>query len=204
MELSEFSKIPNRKNTQMPLIELPDDFEPDFRKTYQIRGRTATIEVQYRGLSSKTSDMPSRRWHFKLYVGEELVTAAPYNHPFSDNRELDNEKVANNLMTFYQYVLDDLLLKSREEKLAQKEQNLLDDIVKRCRDHVFDEYYQGSDTTLLDYDVIHALMNDDGWDVILQMMIEPAKMYVFSYRSGQKKPVASVYVMVFKIPFRDF
>jgi hypothetical protein len=171
----------------MVQIQVPDDYRPEFSKTYAILNNHFTVEVQYRGvfLEDEISPYTQHVWWFRLldYDGALLV-AGPAREK-TEGPELTKENIANRIASFYGHGdFDNLRAKANaEKKRAASDEALkptLDEIVIQCWGYTMAVLFQPHHPVDSNYDVVHKEMKGAGWMVILKMNFNPNTLYVFS------------------------
>lgn len=193
----------------MVLIEMPEDFRPEFSKTYNFTGQEFQIHVQYRGVFlNEETQLTDHYWAFKLMILDELIVAGPFRHP-ADGEELTREDIADNLAAFYGFDIHGLIAQSREERLKKTEENaqnwieqqnkhFLDEIVQVCVQYVLRDASAEMARRLMefqDYDILVSSFNEKlGWEVILDFAADPSRLYRFARKAGEKAVTYTTYV----------
>lgn len=186
----------------MAMIQMPENFNPEYTKFYKMFDQEFTIQVQYRGIDLDDKTQKTYHyWAFKLLVGDELIVAGPFRHE-TEGRELTLEAVANNLASFYGYNIEGLIERSREERRLQEALEVpdIDELAQKCANYALmnlsDAFVLG--LGLSDYDVMLKHQDENGWDIVLMLHCEPRRLYHFS-KLRQGKVSITTYARAHKV-----
>lgn len=170
----------------MTRFTLPEDFNPTCQKIYRESGVDFEIWVQNMGLQTEQPGRaPHLLWIFAIWARDRIIESGPFRWDPAD-RELTDLAVCNNLATFFLFK-DSATIK----KALQASTLPMDDIILKCANHMLQELQVGvAEPILMDYAIIYAASNPQGWTVVLSPAATPNQMV--QYAKGVNDPTITV------------
>lgn len=148
---------------------LPDDFNPEYTKDFEVLGNYFKILLQSKGLVENPGNAPVLEWIFAITVEETVVVSGPF-HWDPSARKLNNENVANHLATFFG--------ESEQVVTANKQRSQLSKIVQLCAGYATRELVPMR--AEVEYNVVHEKAEGDSWRIILETGAMPNRLFEFA------------------------
>jgi len=143
------------------IFDFMADFDPDFSKSYDIKGNKFDVQIQEAGntYDHPSSFLPVQKWLFAIVVNGHRVEGGPFH---VDNRihGLTNENVANRIASFW-----------GESDVVKKAQGLppkfdLDKIMWKCAEYT-KKYIELEEDELFEFDCLQKDLQDGDWFIII-------------------------------------
>jgi hypothetical protein len=154
---------------------LPEDFRPNFQKSYANGDHPFDVWIQHKNLAVIEGG-EREVWLFAIVVNGVIVQAGPY-YSHEPSNEVTNESIANRLATFFG---DSESVKTG--KPYYETDPLLDELIEKSRAYMFKTFWMPDGKNgEHDYDIHVAVLGNDGdFTIIMSMAVRPNMMYEFS------------------------